>query len=144
MARRLHAPHKAVRPAQLLAEVAAAHPAEAHRLRAVNDLDFALVDAGQRPAGFDGAALGLVVTDDCTLTDAEWQALVAAHTPVVPVDEQNAGAIAALLAAAVDANKAYLGIGVPTAAQVAQQVRALTRQLNGLLRLQRGLLDVVD
>lgn len=36
---------------------------------------------------------------------------------------------------ALASNVTYLGLGSPTNAQVAAQVRALTRQINGLIRL---------
>lgn len=48
------------------------------------------------------------------------------------------------LDAAIDANKTFLAITAPTSAQAVAQVQALTRQVQGLLRLQRGRLDAVD
>lgn len=58
-------------------------------------------------------------------------------TPVEIVADTLRGRAAAALAA----NASYLAIGTPTAAQVAAQVRALTRQDNALIRLLVGLLD---
>jgi len=42
---------------------------------------------------------------------------------------------------AISANQAYLALSPPTQAQVVQQVNALTRQINGLLRLVGKQLD---
>lgn len=43
--------------------------------------------------------------------------------------------------AAIEANIAYLAIGTPTNLQVIAQVRALTRHINGVIRLVIGKLD---
>lgn len=56
----------------------------------------------------------------------------------------NAEVIGQRLDAAIDANKTFLAIAQPTNAQAVAQVQALTRQVQGLLRLQRGRLDAVD
>lgn len=48
------------------------------------------------------------------------------------------------LDAAIDANVAYLALNPPTTAQAIAQVSALTRQVNGLLRLMRNRLDSAD
>jgi acyl CoA:acetate/3-ketoacid CoA transferase beta subunit len=41
----------------------------------------------------------------------------------------------------VTANRAYLGIGTPTAAQNVAQIRSLTRQANGIIAYALGRLD---
>jgi hypothetical protein len=47
--------------------------------------------------------------------------------------------------AALDGNATYLAIATPTNAQVVAQVRSITNQLNGLIRLQLGdLADISD
>lgn len=48
------------------------------------------------------------------------------------------------LDAAIDANLAYLALNPPTTAQALAQVGALTRQVNGMLRLLRNRLDSAD
>ena len=45
---------------------------------------------------------------------------------------------------AIDANVAYLALNPPTTAQAIAQINALTRQMNGLLRLQRNRLDALE
>jgi hypothetical protein len=47
-------------------------------------------------------------------------------------------------ATALTDNATFLALGTPTQAQVLAQVRALTRQTNGLIRLVLGQLDAVD
>jgi len=58
--------------------------------------------------------------------------------------DRNRTTVADQAAAALDANAAYLGTASPTNAQVAAQVKALTRQANKLIRLQLGKLDGTD
>jgi len=48
------------------------------------------------------------------------------------------------LDAAIDANLAYLALTLPTAAQSTVQIRALTRQINGVLRLMRNRLEASE
>ena len=48
------------------------------------------------------------------------------------------------LDAAIDANASYLALNPPTQAQALAQINALTRQVSGLLRLQRNRLDAVE
>jgi hypothetical protein len=48
------------------------------------------------------------------------------------------------LDAALDANLAYLALNPPTTAQALAQVGALTRQVNGILRLMRNRLDSAE
>jgi hypothetical protein len=48
------------------------------------------------------------------------------------------------VAAAITANKAYVALASPTNAQTTAQVKALSRQLNGVMRLLTGQLDATD
>ena len=56
----------------------------------------------------------------------------------------NAATIRTQAAAALTANRTYLAIGAPTNAQVVAQVKALTRQSSGALRLLLSQLDGVE
>lgn len=49
--------------------------------------------------------------------------------------EQNGTTLRAAARTALDTNAQYLAIGTPSAAQIATQVRALTRQTSALIRL---------
>lgn len=53
----------------------------------------------------------------------------------------NGATIRTQAATALDTNATYLAIAAPTNAQIAAQVKALTRQSNGLIRLTIGQLD---
>lgn len=55
----------------------------------------------------------------------------------------NRGTLTTRASAALTGNASFLAIATPTAAQVAAQVKALTRQVNALIRLQVGALDDV-
>jgi hypothetical protein len=59
-------------------------------------------------------------------------------------DLDRAKQIAANASGAIDANVTYLAIVSPTTAQVTAQVKALTRQINGVLRQALGRFDKVD
>lgn len=52
-----------------------------------------------------------------------------------PVAQVNAGVLQQRAMTALGNNAAYLAIGAPTAAQAIPQVAALTRQMNGVIRL---------
>ena len=62
----------------------------------------------------------------------------------VSQEQVNDETIRAQAAQALVANRAYVALASPTAAQTAAQVKALTRQNNGLIRLLLGLLDDVE
>jgi len=93
--------------------------------------------------------VGLVCRDDGTtrvvgapddnVTQAQLQAAVDAH---VAVDRDANGATLRRRAQnALATNATFLGLASPSNAQNAAQVKALTRQMNGLVRLVVGLLD---
>lgn len=48
------------------------------------------------------------------------------------------------LVQSIAANATYLALASPSSAQNTAQIKALTRQVNAMLRLQRGVLDAVD
>ncbi len=56
----------------------------------------------------------------------------------------NAATIRAAATLALDANRTYLAIASPTSTQATAQIRALTRQNQGVIRLLLGLLDATD
>lgn len=62
----------------------------------------------------------------------------------VNVITANRTAIETQAATTLAANKAFVGIASPTNAQSAAQVKALTRQVNGIIRLVLGKLDASD
>ena len=79
-----------------------------------------------------GAAI--VAAFDWTLT-AEKQAEATATTNERTISQQ--------VEAALANNATFLGLASPTTAQNAAQIKALTRQMNGLIRLVRRKLDAV-
>lgn len=77
-------------------------------------------------------------------TDQELQAAVDAAAAVFVDRQANELALLTKAKGAVDANSTYLNIATPTAAQVAAQVKALTRQMNALIRITAGEFDTTD
>lgn len=76
------------------------------------------------------------------LTDA---AITAGYTfPAPPVAQQNSQLIQALLAAAIANNITYINTTTPTAVVTTLQVKALSRQVNALIRYTLGQLDTTD
>ena len=64
--------------------------------------------------------------------------------PVVPPEEKVRASIEDRLRQRIDANRDYLALTSPTAAQQRAQVARLTRENNALIRLVLGLLDTAD
>jgi aspartate-semialdehyde dehydrogenase len=62
----------------------------------------------------------------------------------VPLDEANRRVIETRGRQALEANATFLALPNPTNAQNAAQVKALTRQVNGVIRLVLGALDGTD
>ena len=71
---------------------------------------------------------------------------VLVDTTLVPVPRElvNADAIRATALNALAANRTYVALATPTAAQTTAQVKALTRQMNGVIRLLLNQLDGTD
>lgn len=68
---------------------------------------------------------------------------VAAHIPQDSAQKRR-DTIESRIRDAIAQNSTYLAIGTPTNAQNAAQLKALTRQVQGLLRLRGGVLDALD
>ena len=64
--------------------------------------------------------------------------------PIEPPQEKNRRSIEERLRQRIDANRDYLALASPTAAQQRAQVARLTRENNALIRLVLGLLDTDD
>jgi hypothetical protein len=60
---------------------------------------------------------------------------------VAPIDDRNALTLRQQADAALTTNATYIALTAPTAAQTAAQVKMLTRELNGLIRLTLGRLE---
>ena len=60
------------------------------------------------------------------------------------VEGENEQTIRSRIGAALTANAAYVAKATPTAAETTAEVKALTRQVSGLLRLVDGRLDSAD
>ncbi len=71
------------------------------------------------------------------------QAQRAADAQAAVTAATNGATIRQQALAALDANATFLALATPTAAQNAAQIKALTRQNNGLIRLVLGKLDSV-
>lgn len=64
--------------------------------------------------------------------------------PIEPPSERNRRSIEDRLRQRLDANREYLALAAPTAAQQRAQVARLTRETNALIRLVLDLLDTDD
>lgn len=105
--------------------------------RPADDVDLADLTAS-KPTGparwvhdSAGVPLGLEVPFDVDPSPAETEAIVDRLSSGSSVEEQLRGRARAALAD----NQAFLAVASPTNAQVLAQVRALTRQNQGLIRL---------
>lgn len=70
--------------------------------------------------------------------------LVAGGIYVVPDAVDNEAQLIQKAASALANNQTFLAIASPTTAQAVAQVKALTRQVNALIRLAVGQLDTTD
>jgi hypothetical protein len=78
------------------------------------------------------------------VTDAQG-AVIGEDLETIPAPEQvNESTIRQQAASALAGNRTFLAIASPTGAQVTAQVKALTRQSNGVIRLVLGQLDSTD
>lgn len=67
--------------------------------------------------------------------------LVSSDTVTLPDEVANAQTLQDQARTALAGNKTFLGLNNPTAAENAAQIKALTRQSSGLIRLFLGALD---
>lgn len=79
-----------------------------------------------------------------TTLDGKTGALVGQTSFEVPPDEDNRDTLQARAVNALAANSTYMAVPNPAAAQVAAQVKLLTRECSALIRLLLGKLDSVD
>lgn len=83
-----------------------------------------------------------VYTATAEVPQERLEAVVAAH---VPVDKDgNRRTLEERAQQALAVNAAYLALATPTQAQAGAQVKALTRQVQALIRLQLGQLDATE
>jgi hypothetical protein len=108
------------------------------------------INLGQLSREMGGKNLGATATAETTevtcyesgVTNAALQSAVDAH---VAVDEDaNRATLEQRAANALAANNAFLALASPTNAQTLAQVKVLTRECSGLIRLALGLLDTTD
>lgn len=107
--------------------------------RAINFLQLN-TELGGSLVGVNNDGTTRTVTAD--VPQATLQAAVDAH---VAVDEDgNRATLQQRAAAALDANRTYLALTGPTAAQTTAQVKTLTRECTALIRLLLNRLDSTD
>lgn len=70
--------------------------------------------------------------------------VVETFTVTTPVTQDNAEALWAKAQTALSNNATFLAIASPSNAQIAAQVKALTRQVNALVRLQLAAFDSIS
>lgn len=83
-------------------------------------------------------------TTTVTTSDGKGNETTQTVTYDVPVEQDNADTLRQQATQALAANRTYVGLASPTSAQTTAQVKALSRQNNGLIRLLLGLLDATD
>lgn len=95
------------------------------------------------PILWDGSSLYTATSGHMTLSESD--ALAQGYMyPPQPKAVINEGALRVKAMAALNTNLAYLAITGPTQAQAIAQIAMLTRQVNAIIRLTQGLLDVTD
>lgn len=99
----------------------------------------------------DGTREAVVVNGDGTGTRTTYdesgnitETVEVTDLPIEPPQEKNRRSIEERLRQRLDANRDYLALTSPTAAQQRAQVARLTRGNNALIRLVLGLLDTDD
>jgi len=99
----------------------------------------------------DGTREAVVVNGDGTGTRTTYDAngapvevVALTGLSIEPPQEKNRRSIEERLRQRLDANRDYLALASPTAAQQRAQVARLTRENNALIRLVLGLLDTAD
>lgn len=101
------------------------------------------------PAGLAAVALStpdaIALRDGTGIWDTTTRAVI--PNPAYAAEQTritNEATIRQRASAAIDTNATYLAIGSPTNAQNLAQIRALTRECTGLIRLALGALDTLD
>jgi len=106
-------------------------------------------DRTMTPSNQNGDDLGSPVPwtleVDAVFADASEYSVESAQTQANSAQQQNLATLAANSQTALQNNSAFLAIGSPSNAQVLAQVRALTRQMNALIRITtKSLQDISD
>lgn len=70
--------------------------------------------------------------------------LVTEHDLEIPAESVNRDAVEATARSALAANRTFVALASPSAAQSTAQVKALSRQVNGLIRVLLGAFDGSD
>jgi hypothetical protein len=91
-----------------------------------------------------GDLVPLVVAAVTTLDPITGTPVVAVRPPAETAQLVNAATLQAQARTALAANTTYLAAGAPTTAQAVAQVRALTQQVNALIRLAVRALDATS